>query len=290
MWVVGLTMALAAEPYRIAITLDDLPFVGAVDAAGREAATARILGHLAAEKVTAAGFVNCGKPDQALLAGWSAAGHSLGNHTASHLDIDKVPLDRWLDDARACHVALTQSGTPPTTFRYPYLRHGDDLATRDAARAVLTGELGQTIAHVSVDNHDWKLGFWYGDAVASGDAARAAAVAAVYPDHLVDAVRHAREVSRAKLGRDVDHVLLLHANLLAADHLGAALRALRADGAVFIPLEEALRDPVYAMPDEAVVTGGISWLYRIRREVEPSDWETATWHELTARFEPPKAP
>lgn len=276
----------APESYEIAITIDDLPWAGAVPPDGRKAATLRLLDQLDKAGVKATGFVNCGKPDQELLDLWVRRGHTLGNHTTEHLDIDKVPLEDWLTDARTCRASLSERlGAPPVFFRYPYLRNGKVEASRDRAHAVLTGELGHTVGRVSVDNHDWKLGFLYGDALVAGDAVRAAAIADYYPGHLRDAVHNYRDVARRKLGRDVKHVLLLHANALAADHLADALEVLRQDGARFISLEEALADPVYAMPDAYLGGGGLSWLYHVRPDDQRYVWDDKAWRDLVSRFE-----
>ena len=59
-------------------------------------------------------------------------------------------------------------------------------------------------------------------------------------------MQHAREVGRERFGREVRHVLLLHANRLNADHLDRLLEILARDGARFVPLETALADPIYA--------------------------------------------
>ncbi len=288
LWAVA--VAGAGEPFEIAVTIDDLPWAGAVPPDGREAATKRLLDQLDQVGVQATGFVNCGKPDQQLLDLWTAAGHTLGNHTTSHHDIDKVTPEVWLDDARSCHRDLTaRLGAAPTVFRYPYLRNGQTEVVRDQARTVLTGELGQTLARVTVDNHDWKLGFLYANARVANDTATTEAVAAAYTPHLQAAVAHYRTVSRDKLGRDVKHVLLLHANALAADHLATALTALRSDGATFITLDEALTDPVYAEPDGYVGHGGLSWLYHVKPGEQDYSWDDAAWTEIVTRFEPPEA-
>jgi hypothetical protein len=82
---------------------------------------------------------------------------------------------------------------------------------------------------------------------------------------------HAREVGRERFGRDVRHVLLLHANRLNADHLDRLLETLARDGARFVPLETALADPIYAERDDYVGDRGLSWLYRVA-PAQPERW------------------
>lgn len=287
MWWMGWMLAVAAEPFEIAVTIDDLPWAGALPRQGARRATKRVLRQLAKAGVQATAFVNCGKDDQALLALWTAAGHTLGNHTSSHHDIDRVPLDVWLADVRACHDALAaRLGAPPTLFRYPYLRNGAEVAVRDEAKVVLTEDLNQTLARVTIDNHEWKLAALYNDALAARDREAARSLARFYVAHVRAAVAHYRGVARQKLGRDVKHVLLLHANTLAADHLGDVLDALREDGARFVALEVALADPVYSEPDTYVGRGGLSWLYHVRHDPTIDySWDNDAWNDIVARFE-----
>jgi peptidoglycan/xylan/chitin deacetylase (PgdA/CDA1 family) len=272
---------------RIAVTVDDLPWVGYTPLIGRVEATKALLQAL--DGVPATGFVNCARvtAEQSILRLWEAAGKPLGNHQQTHDDLNEVGLDPWLAGARRCHERLTEwLGQPPTMFRYPYLRNGNDAAVRDAAVTALTQELGQTIARVTADNHEWKYAQLYGEARAAGDDERGAALAEAYVTHIVEAVAHAAEFARSKTGRDIDHILLLHANALNADHLHRVVEALRGQGVTFLSLEEAVADPIYARPDAYVAPGGISWMYRIAPVTPSSEWtfEEESWKELERLF------
>jgi peptidoglycan/xylan/chitin deacetylase (PgdA/CDA1 family) len=277
----------APETLRIAVTIDDLPWLGAVPADGKVAATDRLLGSLQEHGVPAVGLVTCNNRVEGvdLLQRWLDAGMELGNHSYSHHDLQKHDPDAWLDDIRRCDDELeTLLGKRPRWFRYPYLHIGPDEATRDRVLSVLTGALGYGIARVSVDNHEWKLAELYGRALTAGDVPLQTELKQAYVAHMVDAVRNFRQVARDKVGRDVAHVLLLHSNALAADHFGAVLTALEAEGAAWITLDEALADPVYARPDQHWGKWGISWLYRIAPKHEERPWDDRTWQELKDRF------
>ena len=101
--------------------------------------------------------------------------------------------------------------------------------------------------------------------------ARRAAIGQAFVDHVAAAADHYRAVAQARVGRDIAHVLLLHASALTADHLGALLDRLAVMGFAFVPLDAALADPVYARADGYAGRLGMSWLYRIDR-ARPSDW------------------
>ena len=250
----------------VAITIDDLPFVGGVGPGDSvPAASARILAALAKHGVKAAGFVVCDRirPKAPVLKAWLAAGHTLGNHSTTHRAFDRLDLAAWTADVRGCKARLEAvAGQPVPWFRYPYLQRGRTVAARDGGLAALRA-MGHRPAPVSVDTGEWILVKPYVEALRRGDRQTAAAIGEAYVRHVVAASRHFRQVAQRQLGRPVPHVLLLHANALAADHLDALLAALKADGFGFVPLETALADPIYRRADHYTGPIGLSWLYRI---------------------------
>lgn len=285
----SVAMADPPVPFEIAVTVDDVPWVGPPPTDGRAAGNAAVIDALRSRGVPAVAFVVCSREpaEGPVVRQWLDAGFELGNHHLDHSDLSRVDPDRWLDGARACHAALTGwIGKAPRYFRYPFLHNGPTAAIRDRVRGVLTGELGQAIARVSVDNHEWKIAELYGLALAAGDAARADALAALYVPHMLAATAHARATARAKFGRDIRHVLLLHQNTLNAHHLGRLLDALAAAGARFVTLERALADPIYAAPDAYVGTKGIAWAYRVAPVTPDAEWrfENESWAALRAQF------
>jgi peptidoglycan-N-acetylglucosamine deacetylase len=254
---------------KVAVTVDDLPWIGQVGPGDSLlGATGRLVQQFTSRGIPAVGFVNCRniKPEQPLVAAWRTAGLELGNHGHSHLDLNKSDVELWLEDARQCHQILTQQlqpDRPVRFFRYPFLHQGPDAASRERAAQGLAG-LGYRNAHVTIDNQDYKIAAFYGRAAARGDADELARLGQVYREHLLGAFDQFDQVAREAVGRPVAQVLLVHANLVAADQLGSVLDALRARGVIFVSLEEALSDPVYAEPDRYVGPMGISWLYRAR--------------------------
>ncbi len=271
-------------PPRIAITIDDLPFLHHAPG-GREAATDRLLEALTSRGITATGFAICdaSEPPHELLRRWLDAGQELAGHHATHTDLNDTPPDEWLADAHRCNEEL-RSFTAIRFFRYPYLHRGASLEVRDRVRRELEAA-DLTIAPVSVDNHEWKLGKLYADAMLDGRAELAGRIAEYYVQHMLEVTAYYQAVARRKLGGDVAHVLLFHGNALAADHIGDVLDALSERGFEFVTLAEALADPVYAMPDAYVGPGGISWLSRIEPVDYERAWEQAAWDEIVERFE-----
>ncbi len=269
----------AGGPLRVAVTVDDVPRTSrAWPGIDWRDETHRLLAHLTERDVPFTAFVTCaarpaGGP---FLPLWREAGAEPGNHAYHHRDLNDAPLDDWLDDVRTCHDEIARDwGRPPTTFRYPYLHRGP-TEERKAAAAALLDSLGTPDAPVTIDNSEWVIAGAYGDA--PPDSLRDARFRELYVDHMLRMLEHYRERAREKLGRDPAHVLLVHANALNARHLGAVLDAFREQGVRFVPLGEALQDPLYDLEDRYTGPRGISWIYRI---------EPAT-PELDERFDQPE--
>lgn len=265
----------------MAITIDDLPWVGPLpDGWTRLEGTARILAALEAHGAPATGFVNCARVQEGapVLRRWLEAGQRLGNHTASHPDLNRAEPSAWAADARECDGFLRElTGEPALPFRYPFLHRGPTPERYRAGRGAIDS-LGSTVAPVTIDTGDWILNGAYVTALRAGDETRARVIADAYLDHVVRAADHYRDVARERVGRDIRHILLLHANALLADWLDALLDRLEEDGFRFITLDAALEDPVYTLEDEYIGPGGLSWLYRI----PPATPGAAAWDDAEA--------
>lgn len=273
----------------MAVTIDDLPWVGALAPGSSRAAALRSLADtLKSRGVPAIGFANCDRAGAGArdLRMWVDAGLRLGNHTAAHLDLNDAGLEEWLSGVRSCHEMVRDiNGGDTVWFRYPYLHQGPTPERKAAALATLE-ELDSPIAHVSIDNSDWILAVAYGDAVSRGDTSRAAAIGEAFVDHIVSATQHYRQVAREKAGRDVPHVLLLHASQLVTDHIGALIDRLRDDHRFrFITIAEAQSDSIYDRPDDYTGENGLSFLYRMApASPEMAEWDDAEASRLRAEW------
>ena len=278
----GLAASLSAQtpasgPLRaVALTFDDLPMTpveGVCDAAIAREVTRQILDALARQDAPAAGFVNasrtCGEPVDALrdpvLEAWLDAGHELGNHTWSHPDLVRTPLETYLVDVRkgAAPVdsLLRRRGSRLVWFRHPFLHAGNTPAKKAGLERYLEDNSWR-VAPVTIDNQEWVYAYVYHQALARGDSALAARVVESYLDHVDGAFAHFEARSREVVGREVPQVLLLHANRLNADHLESLLDRIRARGYVFRRLEQVMKDPAYAREDRYLGRRGPSWIER----------------------------
>lgn len=264
----------ASQPDRqIAVTIDDLP---ASNAYAMEAATiseinSRLVATLREQKIPAVGFVNekklykIGEVDQRIesLALWLNSGLELGNHTYSHLSLNRAGLKAFEDDViqgeTVTRLLLAQHKMVLSFFRHPYLDTGRDLQTRREAEAFLSAR-GYRIAPVTVDAWDWMFGGVYEDAKKRGDATLQQELVKSYLSYTEAIVTWTEQLSKELVGYEIKQILLLHANQLEADHLQGLVELMRMRGYRFISLNDALADPAYSLPDTYVGDEGTDWL------------------------------
>jgi peptidoglycan/xylan/chitin deacetylase (PgdA/CDA1 family) len=258
---------------EVAITFDDLPAT-AGDLPVMQEVTASLTTALRQQRVPAIGFVNEAKlivPGQidartALLTAWLDAGLDLGNHSFSHVAIDRTPLSAYQEDVirgeTITRALLRGRGRTLRYYRHTQLRTGPTDDYRRELDAFLRGR-GYEVAPVTIDNDEYVFAAVYDRAKARGDDATMRAVRDAYLPYMERMFAFYEEASREYLGREVKQVLLLHANSLNADHIGALLSMMRRRGYNFVSLERALADPAYRLP-EVTSPRGLSWLHRWR--------------------------
>jgi len=264
---------LAASPdRRVAITIDDLPAgSNLLPAATVTEMTRKLLDTLRDQKVSVVGFVNekklyhFGEVDARIrtLQMWIDHGFELGNHTFSHLSLNKVGLKAWEDDVvqgeNVIRLLLAQRNMKLRYFRHPFLDTGRDLQTRREAEAFLV-ERGYRIAPVTLDAWDWMYATVYEDAKRRGDSALEQQLAKEYLSYSDTVFCYSEQLAKQTMGYEPKQILLLHANELEGDHIADLLDLLRKRGYRFITLEDALSDPAYSLPDTFIGEEGSGWL------------------------------
>jgi len=258
---------------QVSITIDDLP-AGMADrlpAADITAMTAKLLGTLRDQKIPVVGFVNekklykTGEVDERIkaLQMWLDYGFELGNHTFSHASLNQVGLKAWEDDViqgeSVIRLLLAPRKMKLRYFRHPYLDTGRDLLTRRQAEAFLV-ERGYRIAPITLDGWDWMFAGLYEDAKKRNDTALQQQIVKEYLGYHDAVFAYTEQLSARIVGYEPKQILLLHASNLEADHIGELLDVLRKRGYRFIPLEDALGDTAYSLPDTYVGEEGTGWI------------------------------
>jgi peptidoglycan/xylan/chitin deacetylase (PgdA/CDA1 family) len=271
---IAFTCKAATPPDRqIAITIDDLPASNAYNISAAEITqmTTKLLTALREQKIPAVGFVNerklyrPGEVDERIksLELWLDSGFELGNHTFSHVSLNRAGLKVFEDDViqgeSVTRLLLAQHKMTLRYFRHPFLDTGRDLQTRREAEAFLA-QRGYLVAPVTFDAWDWMFGGLYEDARQRGDAAQQQQIVSAYLAHTDKIFAYYEQLSKQIMGYEPKQILLLHGNWLEADHIGELADLIRKRGYRFITLEDALTDFAYALPDTYVGEEGTSWL------------------------------
>jgi peptidoglycan/xylan/chitin deacetylase (PgdA/CDA1 family) len=259
---------------KVAVTFDDLPATASTaDAGSLTRLNQKLLASVQKYRIPAIGFVNEGKLFEGegsvdvearshILEMWLDAGLELGNHTYSHGDLNRMPLEAFQADVMRGEVVtralVKKRGRQLRYFRHPFLRVGEELAKRRAFESFLK-QRGYVIAPVTIDNDEFVFALAYDSASRRGDAAAAAKIADEYVRYMENVFSYFEDVSQRVTGRLVPQVLLLHASNLNADHFAAVAEMLVRRGYTFVSLGDALKDAAYELPDTFVGAPANSW-------------------------------
>ncbi|MDG2528933.1 polysaccharide deacetylase family protein [Caulobacter endophyticus] len=254
-----------AQSFDVSVTVDDLPVHGALPPGMTRLSIAR--SHIETFKAhgvkEAFGFVNSANAtdveSNAVLDAWRAAGHPLGNHTASHLNLEKAEtLQAWIADLEAGEPAVAQrmKGQDWRYLRFPNLTAGTRPERHQGAAAYLAAH-GYKVAHVTISFSDWSYSDAYARCLAKGDQAAIKTMEDQYLRGADDELANMRTVSQAVYGRMIPQVLLTHIGGWSAHMLPKVMDRLDAAGARYVTLEKAQRDPAYAQAEAIPGGGGI---------------------------------
>ena len=268
----GLFPGVATAHTELAVTIDDLPTTGALPPRiTRAAIVEQMIEVLRGHAVPGVyGFANGGQlhdnPEfESIFLAWQKGGFFLGNHTWSHLDLDRVSAGEFVADIERNETLLGRlSPQSEKLFRYPYLHQGQAAEKRSAVRTWLVSR-GYRVAPVTIYVEHWEWSDAYARCVARQDGPAIRWVKNMYLETAKARLTWARQVSAQLFKRQIKHILLLHADALDAAILDDLLRAHQAEGITLISLESALQDPAYAMDLDAAGAGDHTFLVQAAR-------------------------
>ncbi|HEX6188120.1 MAG TPA: polysaccharide deacetylase family protein [Pyrinomonadaceae bacterium] len=298
----ALTVAAQTKPpaRRMAVTIDDLPWVGSSDLANARRQTKKLLSVLRTHRVPTVGFVNEGKlqvPGQveartALLQDWVNAGMILGNHTYSHADFNALTVEQFAADILKGESVTRRLMRPRLPyqlyFRSPMTRTGNTQDKKEALEKFLAKH-GYKMTPHTIENSDFIFNAVYVRARQRGDEATARRLRESYLDFTIAASEFAERISPQIFGREVTQTLLIHANDITADCLDEMLRRFKTRGYRFVTLDAAMADPAYATKDTLVSSYGPTWLWRWMKSMgkdltfdgdpEPPEWVMTSYRQ-----------
>lgn len=242
---------------EIAISFDDCP-AGSSHFQSGEERTRRIIEGLSQSGVKQAIFfcnsrrVMEGGNNQKRLIQLSDAGHIVGNHTHSHLNLDVVGSELFIEDIKLGEKYLKSIPRYQKYFRYPYLNSGKSLKERAEVLAALN-QMGYRHGYVTVDNYDWYMDSLFRDALRGKKKINYKKLGEFYVKYLVESVEFYDEMALKVIGKSPKHVLLLHENDLASLYVKDLVLALKAKGWRVIPAEDAYREESVIADPEIVL-------------------------------------
>ncbi|MCA0402772.1 MAG: polysaccharide deacetylase family protein [Proteobacteria bacterium] len=236
---------------EIAITIDDLPFVGSAN--NNPAKLQRehdrfmsILNALVENKVPATGFVIAGSIEKGqweLLEAFQQAGLTLGNHTFSHLNLNTTNTDKYIANVdRADKILSSIMPSETKYFRYPYLAEGRGDKKQKVIDYLSLNHY--TIAPVTIDSKDFRFNERLYKIPYRLRAQNLNQMKKQYLAYIWDQTVRAEKRAGDK---PVKQILLIHSNLINSYFLADIIKMYQEHGYKFITLGEALEQPAPAI-------------------------------------------
>jgi peptidoglycan/xylan/chitin deacetylase (PgdA/CDA1 family) len=249
---------------KLAITFDDLPLNGELPPGVTKTETAKnVLEILKTWRIPPTyGFVNAirleGNDDGAEALKLWAAAEPVGNHTYSHMDLEKNTAEAFERDLAEDEPVLELLDAKGNWrwLRYPYLHEGDTVEKRRAVRDYLKAH-GYRIAQVTLDWEDYLWNFAYARCAAKNDAKSIEWLRSSYLSTASEFLDLGREQAKLIYGHEINYVLLMHLGAFSSTILPEALDLLEKKGFKLVTLEEAESDPAYEdNPDAGLKDAG----------------------------------
>jgi peptidoglycan-N-acetylglucosamine deacetylase len=237
---------------KLAITMDDLPLNGELPpGVSRVETTKDVLAILKKRHVPAVyGFINVkkleGNNDAAEALKLWAAAEPVGNHTYSHMDLEKNSAEAFERDIEEDEPALEllEAKDEWHWLRYPYLHEGETADKRRAVRSYLKAH-GYRIAQVTLDWEDYLWNFAYARCAAKNDTEAMEWLRSSYLSTASEFLDLGREQAKLIYGHEISYVLLMHLGAYSSTILPDALDLLKKKGFKLVTLEEAESDAAY---------------------------------------------
>lgn len=266
----GMGFCSYAEPEvkEIAITIDDLPFVGSssITSGGIKRTHERfyrLMQALVDRKVPATGFIigeAVSKDQWQLLEEFRENGFQLGNHTYTHQSLNSISADKYITDVDKADKKLSVVLTEPKYFRYPYLAEGRGEKKQKVYDYLAAH--GYTIAPVTIDSKDYQFNAQLLAIPWSRRTQHLSSMKKRYLNYIWRQTLQAEGRKNRTNGGSGCQILLLHANLLNSYFLGDVIDMYLKNNYRIVSLDQALRMPAptieHSIEEPLPKTAGIS--------------------------------
>lgn len=227
-----------AHKKTIALTIDDLPFVGEY----RNFHLNMMMETMLKQEVPAVGFIIGGevrKDNWELLQKFRDAGFGLGNHTFSHANLNKLQPEEYIIDIRKADKKLKSVLTEPKYFRYPYLA----MSSGEKRNKILCylAKKHYQVAPITIDSKDFVFNQRLLSVPEIDRRAYLNEMKPFYLNFIWQQTLKAEEHSQYHHNPEQGQILLIHANLLNAYVLPDIIKLYKENGYEFVSLDDALK-------------------------------------------------
>ncbi|MDJ0911737.1 MAG: polysaccharide deacetylase family protein [Woeseiaceae bacterium] len=195
-----------------------------------------------------------GETGTARLNAYTAAGHTLANHSHTHPWLHRTDADDYIADIDIATEILAEQDNVEPFYRYPFLDEGRAVDKRDRLREALA-ERDLQNGYVTVDTYDWYLEALLTEAHEAGVEIDMEKLGSLYVDVIVRSTEFYDSMAQETLGRSPHHVLLLHENDVAALFIDDLVERLREHGFRIIPATVAFEDPISEREPDTLFLG-----------------------------------
>ncbi|MCC5792446.1 MAG: polysaccharide deacetylase family protein [Legionellaceae bacterium] len=237
---------LSAKPIKqVAITIDDLPFVGTTNGHPGKLQRERerflsIMETLKEKNAPAIGFVIAGsieKDQWQLLEAFHQSGFLVGNHTYSHPSLHSTSAENYINDIERADKILAPLMDQQKYFRYPYLAESSGAKKQQVLDYL--HQKGYQVAPVTIDSKDFRFNDQLFRIPYRQRPAQLPALKKRYLDYIWQQTQRAERIS-AKNGKENKQILLIHANLINAHAIGDIVDLYRQNGYEIVSLEKVM--------------------------------------------------
>ncbi len=277
------SVAAFARTHTMAMTVDDLPFasgnsvaISPADAKSAGQVNRKILKAFAHHHIPATGFVIEERAEELsipvskkILKQWTGPGFDLGNHLYSHPDVNTLSIEQVENQItrgeQMFAPLLANVSSKPEFLRFPYNHTGDTKEKHDAIAAFMTAR-GYRLAPCTIDNTDYEFNTSYVLAISRHNDREAAKIRAAYIAYTGAEIDYYTALNKQVFGYEPPHIMLLHDSSLNADTIEEVILLFEQRGYRFVTLNNALKDPAYAVPETYITKYGPMWGYRWAQE------------------------
>lgn len=233
---------------EIAITIDDLPFVGSThnkpgNLKREHQRFMNIMNALVENQVPATGFVIGSTIEQGqwqLLQQFHDEGFIIGNHTNTHISLNSNSADRYITDIEKADKTLTPLMNGKKFFRYPYLAMGHGEKKQKVIDYL--HQNNYIIAPVTVDSKDFKFNEQLMNIYWRNRPHYLGGIKSRYLSYMWRQTERAERLDQKKYGKAMPQILLIHANVLNSHAMGDIIAMYKKHGYTFISLDKALNE------------------------------------------------